>query len=415
MSDSLGLTIRLALRNIMRNKRRTGLMILLVASGLSALIVTDGFTRGMIDVMLKKVTGDWLGDAQVHAPGFREDFDTAFTIQRPGRAAVLLAAEPSVKAFSKRTFSGGMVASSNNVTPGAIIGIEPEREAGVSKLKQNLIEGTWLSSSDTGGILIGDKMAALLEVRLGDRIVTTMSEAGGGELSQVLFRVQGIFDFGDRVMDTEMAFVTLKAGQEMLGIGNAVHEIAIRFDPAADEAATVAAVARLAASFEAEELEFLGWRGLLPDLAGVLELSGTSSYIVGTILFILVSLGLINSMFMSIYERHYEFGVMLGLGTRRRILFALVCWEGSLIGAFGALLGILVGGLGNYWLSQNGLSFGEVEMAGTMLSEPITTKVTLQQLIIFPLFVVALAALACIIPALHGARLVPAIALRRAL
>jgi putative ABC transport system permease protein len=412
MSNTQGLTTRLALRNIMRNKRRTGLMILLVASGLAALIVTDGFSQGMMDMMLKNVTGNWLGDAQVHKPGFREDMDAAIYIEEPEKAEAILDADPGVRAFALRTLAGGMVASSNNVTPSAVIGIQPDREENVSELKGALVEGAWLSSTDENGILIGQKMADLLEVRLGDRIVTTLSEAKSGELSQALFRVQGIFSFNERLMDTEMAFVTLKAGQNMTAIGGGIHEIAVRFAPDANEATTLA---RLSAAFEAEDLEFLGWAGLLPDLAGVLTMSDYSAYIVGGILFILVSLGLINSMFMSIYERHYEFGVMLGLGTRRRVLFSLVCWEGSFIGIFGALLGVVFGGLMNYWLSQNGISFGDIEMFGTAINKPITTKLEWAQFTVFPFFVVVLSALACIIPALHGARLVPAIALRRAL
>ena len=84
MSDTLQLTIRLAFRNIFRNTRRTGLMILLVASGLTAMIFTDGLMLGMSELMVRKITGTWMGDAQVHEPGFREGMDAAIYIKNPG-------------------------------------------------------------------------------------------------------------------------------------------------------------------------------------------------------------------------------------------------------------------------------------------------------------------------------------------
>lgn len=416
MSDTLRLTIRLAFRNILRNKRRTGLMILLVASGLTAMIFIDGLMLGMSDLMIRKITGTWLGDAQIHQPGFRDGMDAAIYIKDPEAAEAILAADPAIKTWTKRTIAGGMVASSNNVAPSAIFGIEPDREPGVSRLKEALVEGTFLTPGDTSGIMIGHKMAELLEVRLGDRIVTTMSEAESGELSQLLFRVSGILNFNDRMMDKEVAFVSLQSGQAMAGIGNGIHEIAIKLAPTTvtDDAA-VPTLARLEDTFAAQDLEFLGWQNLMPELSSILELTDYSSLIIGAILFVLVSLGLINSMFMSIYERHYEFGVMLGLGTRRRALFTLICWEGTFLGVFGALFGTIAGGLVNVWMSQNGISFGEIEMSGIMLNEPMKAIIRPLQFTILPAFVVALAALACIIPAIHGARLVPAIALRRAL
>lgn len=412
MSDTLQLTIRLAFRNIFRNTRRTGLMILLVASGLTAMIFTDGLMLGMSDLMVRKITGTWMGDAQVHQPGFREGMDAAIYIKDPGAAEAILAKDPAIKAWSKRTIAGGMVASSNNVAPSAIFGVDPRSEGKVSRLKEALVEGEFLKPGDMSGIMIGHKMAELLEVRLGDRIVTTMSEAETGELSQLLFRVSGILNFNDRMMDKEMAFVSLEAGQTMAGIGTGIHEIVIAFNPVPQgEPGPV----HLTEAFAALDLEYLDWQGLMPELSGILRMTDYSSLIIGGVLFILVSLGLINSMFMSIYERHYEFGVMLSVGTRRRALFSLICWEGSLLGIFGALFGVVFGMIVNYWMSQNGISFGEIEMSGISLNEPMKAIIRPLQFTVLPLFVIALSALACIIPAIHGARLVPAIALRRAL
>jgi len=408
----MALIFRLALRNIFRNVRRTLLTVSLIASGIAALIFTDGMMIGMTDLFIGKITGIWLGQAQVHEPGFRETLDVDFYIKNPQAIVDRLRADPDVAGVVQRTMSGGMIASSNNVAPGAVIGVEPEHEKLVSKLRDALVDGTYLSADSTSDIMIGYKMADLLEVEMGDRIVVTVAEAETGEMSQALFRVSAFLRFNDRAMDQEMAFVSLSEGQKLLGLGQGVHEIALRFVDGADQAV---ALERLKASMEPGGPELLGWEKLAPDLSAMLEIYDFSIYIIGAILFFLISFGLVNSMYMSIYERHYEFGVMLGLGTRARKLFLLVCCEGLLIGILGSIVGLVAGGLINYWTSIVGIGFSGAEFAGISLNEPIKTMMRIQQFTIIPLYIIVLTVLACIMPALHGARLRPADALRRAL
>lgn len=405
---------RLAFRNIFRNPRRTFLTVLLISSAVIALIFTDGLMVGMRALLIHKVTSTWLGHAQVHHAEFRDSYDVNFRIKDPTGIEAILEQDPDVEAYALRTFSGGMIASSNNVVPGAIFGVQPDNEPKVSRLKEAHVGGEFITGATKNEIMIGTKMAELLEVQLGDRIVVTLSEADTAELSQTLFRVSGILQFNERSMDQEMAFVSLASGQKMLGLGNGVHEIAIAFKDGVDEAAVLE---RLGNAINTESVEFLSWRGLIPDLAGWLEMSDISTLIIGIILFILVSLGLINSMFMSIYERHYEFGVMLGLGTAKRQVFWLICWEGFFVALIASGLGIILGYFLTSYLSVHGLSFGDqsMEMNGITLNEPVKTIMRWQQFVLVPAFITILTALACIIPAIHGARLVPADALRRAL
>ncbi len=408
----MSLIIRLAFRNIFRNVRRTVLTVLMIASGVAAMMVVDGLMVGMEDLMVRQVTGTFIGDAQIHREGFRDTFDLAFYIEDTSEIVDVLNSDPGVSVYGMRVLSGGMISSSNNIATGLVYAVEPEKEAQIGRLKEALVDGEYLTGQSSTEIMIGQKMAELLEVRLGDRIVATVADANSGELSQGLFRVSGFLQFNDRTMDKEMAFISLAQGQELLGIAGGAHEIAIRFDDTMPEAETLE---RLQGKIASDEIEILGWQGLMPDLANMLEVQDISLWIVGGILFVLVSLGVINSMFMSVYERHYEFGVMLSLGTRSQGLFNLICWEGFLIGVFGCIAGIVLGGVLSYWLSIQGISFSNAEFAGLTINEPIKTILRPLQFTIIPMFVVVLTTIACIIPALHGARLTPSKAMRRAL
>jgi ABC-type lipoprotein release transport system permease subunit len=122
-----------------------------------------------------------------------------------------------------------MISSASDVRSVLLYGIDPEKEQHLSKLKIAIIKGQYLSHSDRTHILVGKRLAELLQVDTGDRIVITTSQADSGDLSQEMFRIGGIFSFGNKKMDTGMAFLPLEAIQKMLQIGSRVHEIALRF------------------------------------------------------------------------------------------------------------------------------------------------------------------------------------------
>ena len=409
------LITRLAKRNIFRNTRRTILTICLIACGLAALLFTDAFVRGMTTSMIKISTETFLGDAQIHKAGFREANDIDIYIDDTAALFPQLSDIPSIQAFSPRTITGGMLASSENVSAAVIYGIDADKEAKVSKLKQAMKSGRYLSNNPKPGksndILIGDDLADLLDVGLGDRIVATLSQAHGGELSQELFRVSGIFHFNDRQMDKGMAFVHLAKGQSMLAI-NGVHEVALRLQNT--EQADDKSLA-LWEKLNTSDIETLSWRELIPQLSSMLDMSSYSTLIVSIIMFILVALGLINSMFMSIYERHNEFGILLAIGTRPKQLFWQILLEGFFIGLLSLIVGLIFGATLSYWFSINGIDYSGSEMSGISLNEPIYLIIDLLAFSEMALSVLAITILSCIYPALHAARLQPSFAMRKAL
>ena len=415
--NNINLISRLAKRNLFRNPRRTLLTICLVACGLAALLFTDAFVRGMTTSMIKISTETFLGDAQIHQLGFREANDIDIYIEDTNTLFVQLENTPTIKSYAPRTLSGGMLASSENVSAAIIYGIDANKEAALSKLKGVMKRGAYLSGyaaenhkKSSHEILIGDDLAELLEVDLGDRIVVTLSQAHGGELSQELFRVSGIFHFNDRQMDKGMAFVHLAQGQSMLGI-NGVHEIALRFQQTEQADNKNLTLWR---TLNNSNLETLSWRELIPQLSSMLDMSSYSTLIASVILFVLVALGLVNSMFMSIYERHNEFGILLAIGTRPKQLFWQILLEGFFIGLLSLIVGLILGTLLSYWKSVNGIDYSGSEMSGISLNEPIYLLIDQLAFAKISLSVLLMTVLSCVYPAVHAARLQPSFAMRKA-
>jgi len=406
------LTIKLAFRNLFRNTRRSVLTIMLIGFSLTALILTDGAARGMITWMTGSITETLGGEAQVHRIGYREKLDVDLYIENTAEIEQALAKDAAVKAYTPRVISGGMISSSYNVSGGLFYGIDAEREQEVSKTKAALIRGSYLTGKESE-ILIGHSMAELLEVDLGDRIVLTLSEADTGELGQALFRVSGILRFGIREIDDNVAFVNIAAARKVLGLaGLQSHEFVIKFVDSEFAENPETAIFK---SLNDDVIETLGWRELNKEIGMMIEMSDYASLITGMILFLLASLGVINSMFMSIYERIYEFGVIKAIGSRPASLANLIMCEATLLGLFSCGLGMLLGFAISSWTATNGIPWGEFEFAGIAVSEPLVTEFDSSQFIQFPIYVVILTVIAAIYPARFASKIIPTEALQRSL
>jgi len=406
-------TVSLAFRNLFRNTRRTVLTVMLIGFSLTALIAFDGIMRGMITLMVENITGTLTGEAQIHLAGYRENLDVDLYIDNANEIEEQLQQDASLQAYAPRVITGAMISSSYNVSAGLVYGVDAELEQGVSQVRDAVVSGEYLSGEDNE-LLIGISLAELLEVELGDRIVLTLSEVDNGELAQALFRVSGIIEFGLRELDESFTFINIAAARQVLGMTKQqTHEIALSFITPLNMANPNNA---LLDELNSGEIEALNWLDLNPDISLILELSRYSSLLIGAILFLLASLGVINSMFMSIYERIYEFGVIKAIGTRPEDIRKLILFEAFFIALISCAMGIALGIAIGAYTSTNGISFGgEIEFSGIALNNAILSEFHLIQFTQFPLYVVLLTVIAAIYPARFAGRIIPSDALHRSL
>lgn len=409
-SSQRTLIARLAKRSLFRNTRRTLLTVLLISCSLAAILFTDAFVRGMVETMVKISTQTFLGEGQIHRVGFRAANDIDLYIEDTTTLYQQLNTTSAIQAYAPRVLAGAMTSSSENVASAIVYGVDAMKEAQVSKLKLAVTQGEYLSGID-GEIIIGEQLADLLEISLGDRVVITVSEALGGDLSQALFRVSGLFSFNERSMDIGMAFINLSQGQQLLNI-TGVHEVALRLQhlhQAQDDTLP------FWQSLNNNQIETLSWQKLVPQLSSMLAMTKYSTLIVSIIMYVLVCLGLINTMFMSIFERHTEFGILLAIGTRTKQLFYQILLEGFFIGLLGAAVGLLMAFVLCYWGSIVGIDYSDIEMSGMTLNEPIYLILDASSFAIMGISTLAVTLIASIYPAFHAARLKPSFAMRKTL
>ncbi|MXZ01848.1 hypothetical protein F4Y93_14840, partial [Candidatus Poribacteria bacterium] len=225
--------------------------------------------------MVRTATGSFLGDAQIHRLGFRDAQEVSLTIQALDEVTEGLTQEDIVEHFTQRTIASGMITSPANVSAINLIGVHPPTERFLSQIDDVITEGAYFEGDNSRDIVVGAKLAEILEIGLGDRVVVTVAQAETGDLSQEMFRVSGIYQFAGGEMNSGMAFVRIKKAQEMLAIGNDVHEIAIKFTSIAYAQDSTLPFWE---TYSQNGNEILSWIELMSQLTVILEMTKYSKY-----------------------------------------------------------------------------------------------------------------------------------------
>jgi ABC-type lipoprotein release transport system permease subunit len=404
--------MKLAWRNILRNKRRTFIAGIAIGVGLGAMIFTDAVMIGMKDNMIKSATESFLGEGQIHRHGFRLTQEVDKTVNNLEWIVSHLEKDEAIEQFTLRTATFGMITSPANVSSIMLYGINPQTEKHLSQIDDVIMDGNYFTEDGERDIIIGSDLAELLEVGIGDRTVITVTQAHSGELSQEMFRVSGIYHFNVKEMDSGMAFVRLSKAQEMLGIGKAVHEIALKFKDI-----------RFAAKkdnifwskYSVNGNEAVSWTELLPQLKAMLGIFWISLLVMAIILFGIVAFGIVNTLFMSLYERMFEFGVIRAVGTRPSAVRRLILLEAGALSLLSIAMGILLGFVITLIFVKVGIDYRGIEIAGTSIHEMLYPVIHIQQYLIYPVAVFIFTLFIGLYPATVASKMHIAEALRKSL
>ncbi len=402
--------VKFAWRSIWRNGRRTVITGLAVGMGLGSMIFYEALMQGMSEHMIQTTTESWMGDAQIHRDGFLDTKRIDLTVERPDSVLFMLGQDSTVSACTPRILSPASATSTTELKPVTLIGVDSETDPAVTMLEAAIDSGSYLSGDSTE-LIIGYKLADDLNAAPGDVIVITAAQADSG-LSSNMFFVSGICRFGSDDLDRYSAFINLNTAGRMLGIPGSIHEIAVRFAESEMGADTTLG---FWSKFSVFRNSALGWPELAPQVSTMLNMVDLGMAITAMILFALVVFGIVNSLFMSIFERMYEFGVMKAVGTRAGTINAMVILEAFWIAVISTLTGSIIGLLIIWITSRTGINFGEFDVSGVVFNKPLYPILKLSRVWIYPLFTLILTTAAGICPGIHAGRLNPAEAIRKSL
>ncbi|MGF1713972.1 ABC transporter permease [Photobacterium chitinilyticum] len=346
--------VKLAWRNLWRNKLRTSIMLSAMVFGLMGVVSMMGFMTGMYGSMIDNAIAWQTSHIQVHNSRYLNNPDINSTIVDSHQLIASIEQLPQVRAMSARFVADGMVASARSARGVRINGIDLESEALVTPLAANIRQGEWLSLEGRNPVLVSNKTAERLRLRVGSKVVLTFTNASG-DVTGAAFRVRGIFKTPTSSFDEGNVFVRRGDLMALAGIEGS-HEIAILLD---DEKAAFSLRDVLQAQ-TSNQNTVRDWQQVQPMLASIINQMGTSNAIMLGIFVLALSFGIVNIMLMSVFERTREFGVLMAVGMQKYNIFLLIMLETAWLGITGALLGI-AGSVGLMRLLQHtGVPLGKL-------------------------------------------------------
>ncbi|MBY5937257.1 FtsX-like permease family protein [Marinobacter nauticus] len=402
---------QMALRSLFRNPRRSLITASATTFGLAAYLFLYGFADGFFEQMVRNSTQQLSGHVQLMAKGHDADLSPQLRIDNVSERLRALADEPGVQAAAPRILLKGMVANPKTSQPVELVGVAPEQERQVTELARYMVEGRYVQD-DGKGIVIGRKLADELDARLNDKLVVTVQQASG-DLASGAYPIRGIYRTGSDLFDSEYVFVNIAQARQLAGFApNQASRIALRLQDRTQSSPLAESLNRELAD---TQLVAQDWETLLPVVVQMIEMTQIDFYLILSVVFVVVAIGVMNTMVMSVMERTRELGVMLALGTRGSQLVLTILFEALFLALLGMVAGTVLGGLLVAWLNRSGIDLSAI--AGSFETIPGITDKVYPVLIIDHVWLPSLLLFACSVmvalyPARRAARFDPVEAIR---
>lgn len=406
--ENLKLLAPLAWRNLWRNPRRTVITLFVVSVGLWSILAMASFITAWAQSSRDATLRLLLAQGQIHAEGYIDNPNINRLMDPPD--ATLLAAlnAPEISNWAARLELPAVVQSEYKTLPVSVVGVVPEAEIRISSLPDKLIEGRYLSGPDDDGAVIGLNLAKRLKTALGRRVIL-MITAEDGWLEERSFDVVGIFD-ADTAFEDTYIFTGQAAMQKMVGVGDKIAQIAFEVP---DEAALDGVLASLIAA--APTLDIRQWRDLSLMLGAMDASMDASVYVWMSVMMVMISIGVINTQLMAVFERIHEFGLLRALGLKPGHVLALVTLESVLLIGLGVIIGMAMGAA-TVWGFADGIDLSAFSQAleAFKSGEVLYLEIKPMDYVIFPLAIWLLGVLVALWPAWRAAKTSPVEAMRHA-
>ncbi|MCB0489099.1 MAG: FtsX-like permease family protein [Cyclobacteriaceae bacterium] len=327
----------LAWRNIWRNKRRSLITILSITFAVLLACAMRSMQLGSYDRMIENSVRFYMGYIQIHKDGYWNDkvIDNSFHYDSVKLNQVTEI--KGVQTYVPRLESFALASYKNQTKGSLIMGVDPRRENDLTRVKEKLVEGSYLTSDDEG-VLVSKGLAEYLNATVGDTLVL-LGQGYHGANAAGLFPIKGIVRFAMPEQNNQMIYMSLAKAQWFYAADQLITSAALLIDDA-DEAPRI--VREIKKSFSSEDFEVMDWKELVPDLIQSIELDSISGKIMLMILYVVIGFGMFGTYLMMTAERQYEFGVMLAVGMKRLRLQTIILLEITMMTAVGVLVGITI-------------------------------------------------------------------------
>lgn len=325
--------IRLAWRNIFRNKRRS----LITISSIIFAVLFAAFMRsiqfGAYDNMLKNVVGTYMGYLQVQQADFwnEKTIDNSYSLDALDGLDKL----ESITFFNPR-IEGFALASHLEISkPAAVLGVDAATEQNTTQLHKKVISGAYFDKKK--GLLIGKGLMQIMKLKLGDSLVL-VGQGYQGSIANGSYPIIGIVDLVNPELNKHTILMNLDLAQDFFGLENRVTSAVI----GAPNGNWQVAETELKKHLKEQDLAVMNWKQMLPELNELIIVDRAGGTFVLFILYGIITFGLFGTVLMLAEERRFEYGVLISVGMAKKKLIGIAMLETCLMALAGVTLGLVL-------------------------------------------------------------------------
>jgi len=328
--------LKLAWRNIWRNKRRTLITVASIFFGVLLSSFMTSMQEGTYSRMIDNVVGFYSGYIQIHHSEYWENKTIDYTFTPNDSLKQGLINNPSIVSLVPRLESFTLMSYKTNTKGAALIGIDPLKENQMTNLSHWIEKGTYLKPGDTG-IILAVNLAKNLGVDVNDTLVL-ISQGYHGATAAALFSVRGILRFPAPTMNNLGGYIDIQAAQNFFSAPGRLTSLVVMLN----DYSRVSKVKNRLVSELGKQFEIMTWDEMDPVTKNMIDADRSGAYITKGILYVLVGFGIFGTVIMMMAERRKEIGIMVAIGMQKSRLSQILFYETTLLGLVGVFAGFAV-------------------------------------------------------------------------
>ena len=401
--------IKIGWRNIWRNKKRSLVVILSIVLGLYGGLIISSLMITLNSQRMNTAINTYLADIQIHNKEFSKEYSLSDTISNIHYLEEKLKNDNRVKSYSKRVVINGMLSNSTGSYGVNVLGINPESEMKVTNVYTKIIEGDYFESKRSNTMVVGKKLADKLNLRLRSKVVIAFQDVNG-DITSLLFRIEGVFKSGNGMFDDYNVFVKNSSIFSNIPDLNSYHEIPVLTINGGVTTNSVNESLRLDLQKINNTLDVKSWDEIAVELAYANQMLSSFLYIFMLIVLSGLSFGIINTMLMAILERKKEIGMLMSIGMTKIYIFLMICFETIFLSLVAIPFGLLITYITIDYFSVSGIDLSVVGSGlenfgvGTILYLKLPAEYYLN----LSLLVILISSISSIFPAIRALKINPA-------
>lgn len=348
--------LKIAWRNIWRNKKRTLITTLSISGALFLIILMRSMQFGFYDNIINTIVQSYSGYVQVHANGYWDKQSVNNSMEVDEKFINEINSINGIDNIAKRLQTFSLVSKGEKSKGVIITGIEIEKEQLITDWDKKIIEGS-KSFDNADRIILSKGIAEYFDVTMGDTLVL-FGQGYQGMMAAGKYVANGIIDLKNPKLNEMAIFMDIESAQDYISSENIATHLIIDKKEYYDEKKIAEDVRKAISS----DYEVMTWKEILPELDQMITADNVGGLIMAFILYVIVCFGMFGTVLMMTEERMYEFGVLLSIGMDKIKLYLIILLETIMLSSIGVIIGVLTTRPISHYFNRNPInmeSFGE--------------------------------------------------------